>query len=196
MRTYLAVLVTLSALTMSCSNSSSNGAINSTAGTSASAEAFAPPDNNTPMIVMRQGEGAFGGKSFTVSVYADGKVHYDPHYTPSMSDIMGGNKPKPSPTPADWNITQEQLRSLIDGFAKADFLNLKDRYQYTEDGCPTHAEDLPTIELTLNLRDTSKKIQHNLGCMEVNSGPAYPRALKELEDRVVQITMKTHAEPQ
>jgi len=30
--------------------------------------------------------------------------------------------------------------------------------------------------------------------MEVNSGPAYPRSLKELEDRVVQTAIKGHAQ--
>jgi hypothetical protein len=189
---YLLVLAALLALTMSCSVSSSKDGSNST-GTS-SAQTFDPPDTNTPMIVMRKGEGAFGGGSYTLSIFAGGKVHYDPHYTQSMSDVMDGNKAKGSPTPADWNIRTEQFQSLLDAFAKADFLNLKDRYQYVQDGCPTHAEDLPTIELTLNLRDRSKKIEHNLGCMEVNSGAAYPRALKDLEDRIARVALGDHAQ--
>ncbi|MFL6374219.1 MAG: DUF6438 domain-containing protein [Pyrinomonadaceae bacterium] len=190
MKSHLTAIVALSFLAGACSISPSTGASGSRSNAPASADVFLPPaDPNTPMMIMHQGEGAFGGKSFTVSVYADGRVHYEPHYTTSMNDIFAGNKAKPAPTPTDRTITPDQLRALLDAFAKADFLNLKDRYQYAEDGCPTHAEDLPTIELTLNLRDKSKKIQHNLGCMEVNSGPPYPRSLHELEGTVKRVTL-------
>lgn len=186
MKTSLITVLVLSALATACASGSSNASVN------ANASSFTPPENNTPMIVMHQGEEAFGGGSFTVSIYPDGKVHYEPRYTTSMNDVMSGNKPKSSPTPADWTITPEQVGSLLDAFANADFLDLKDRYQYVEDGCPTHAEDLPTIDLTLTLRDKSKKIVHSLGCMEVNSGPPYPKALRELEDRVKVVALNGH----
>src|SRR4051812_11604978 len=149
MKNYPLVVIVLSAFAASCSISPSTAGSNN----SVNAASLDPPANDIPMIVMRKGEGAFGGGSFIVSIYPDGKVHYEPHYTTSMNDVMLGNKPKPSPTPADWTITPEQVQSMLASFAKADFLDLKDRYQSVEDGCPTHAEDLPSIELMLTLRD-------------------------------------------
>lgn len=144
------------------------------------------------MIVVHKGEGAFGGSSYTLSIWSDGKVQYDPRYTQSMSDVMSGNKPKPSPTSDTWRLTPEQVRSILDQFVKADFLNLKDRYRTAEDGCPSQAQDFPTISISLSLRDRDKKVDHDLGCREVNSGPPYPRELRELEDKIEQIALSEH----
>jgi hypothetical protein len=192
MKSYHFVIIVLSAFAASCSITPSNAVPSN----SVNAASLEPPANNIPMIVMRKGEGAFGGASFIVSIYPDGKVHYEPHYTTSMNDVMSGNKPKPSPTPADWMITPEQFQSLLASFAKADFLDLKDRYQSVEDGCPTHAEDLPSIELTLTLRDRSKKIDHSLGCVESGGGPAYPRQLREVEGTIEDVALKGHTRSQ
>jgi len=178
----------LAALVVSCSRSGSTV----TSPPAVGADSFEPPAASLPMIVMHSGEGAFGGASYTLSIWADGKVQYDPHYTQSMNDAMSGKKTLPSPTPATWRISAEQVRTILDEFAKADFLNWGNRYQYAEDGCPSHAEDFPNVEITLSLRDKEKKVAHNLGCREVNSGPPYPRALKDLEAKIEQIAFDGH----
>ncbi|HEY2847366.1 MAG TPA: DUF6438 domain-containing protein [Pyrinomonadaceae bacterium] len=153
-----------------------------------------PPDVNVPMVIIERSDDAFGGGNpYVASIYGDGRVEYKPRGVTSMRDAMEGNRPRPSPTPGYWTITQDQVRQLLDAFSQADFLALRDRYYNEADGCPTSVTDAPSINVTLNLSDKSKKVEHYLGCREVNSGPVYPRALRELEDRIETIALKDHA---
>ena len=138
-----------------------------------------PPQGDVAMIIVERTADAFGGGSpYTLSIYADGRVTYKPRGGTSMYDAMSGKTPGPSPTPAAWNITSDQMQQIFAAFTQADFFSLRDRYQDQGDGCPTTVTDAPSANVTLNLRDKSKTVQHYMGCREVNSGPVFPRAAK------------------
>jgi hypothetical protein len=186
----LAVILT-AATAISCERPASN-----TSYTASPAQAkFDPPDANVPMIVLEQSDDAFGGGlPFNLSVYADGKVDYKPRGVVSMSSVMSRETPKPSPTPAVWTISNDELQRMLDEFTKADFFALQNKYQDQNDGCPNYFTDAPMVYITMNLRDKSKKIAHYQGCREVNSGPVYPRALKTLEDKIAEIALAGHVD--
>lgn len=88
-------------------------------------------------------------------------------------------------------ITQQQLRQLISAFDKAKYFSLRDKYDGTEDGCPSYWTDSPSAITSININGKSKKISHYYGCREnppdASFGHVYPRALFELEKRIDEI---------
>jgi hypothetical protein len=84
-------------------------------------------------------------------------------------------------------ISQEQLRSLIDGFDRVDFFSLKDRYMDQSDGCSSDGRihEVAIMQTTsFMLNGKSKSVtRYPYECLERDGSP-YPRDLVALEQRI------------
>jgi hypothetical protein len=84
-------------------------------------------------------------------------------------------------------ISQEQLRSLIDGFDRVDFFSLKDRYMDQSDGCSSDGRIhevaiMQTTSFMLNAKSKSVT-RYPYECLERDGSP-YPRDLVALEQQI------------
>jgi hypothetical protein len=87
----------------------------------------------------------------------------------------------------EMRISQEQLRSLIDGFDRIDFFSLKDRYMDQSDGCSSDGRihEVAIMQTTsFMLNGKSKSVtRYPYECLERDGSP-YPRDLVALEQRI------------
>jgi hypothetical protein len=87
----------------------------------------------------------------------------------------------------EMRISQEQLRSLIDGFDRIDFFSLKDRYRDETDGCSTdgRVHEVAIMQTTsFMLNGKSKSVtRYPYECLERDGSP-YPRDLVALEQQI------------
>lgn len=159
--------------------------------TPATSRPIDPPQGNTPMIVMKRGENAFGsGPVFTISVFGDGRVEYVPGQDHPMP-IYKPEKPNPSPTPSNRVITRSEMDDIMQHLGSIGFLSMNGRYVDTTDGCPHVVSDQSTITITVNTRSGEQKtITHYQGCVEDPSfvSSVFPRSLKELEAKIMSLS--------
>lgn len=149
-----------------------------------------PPPGNTPMIILKRGENAFGvGPVFTLSIFGDGRVEYEPGEDHPMP-IYKPDKTIPRPTPSHRLISQIQLGEIILKASSIDLFSMRDRYVDTSDGCPHVVPDQASLTLTVNLQTGEKKtVLHYQGCLEDSSNISSisPKPLKEFEGMLLSL---------
>jgi hypothetical protein len=64
-------------------------------------------------------------------------------------------------------ITQDNLKTLVSEFEKADFFNLKDSYRLEEDGCKEVWTDNPSEIISIQSGEKSKRVLRYFGCQKI-----------------------------
>lgn len=156
----------------------------------AASRSVVPPEGNTPLIVLKRGENAFGvGPVYSISIFGDGRIEYVPSQDHPMPTYKA-EKAKPYPTPSYRILTAMQIDEIAKLIDSIGFFALNDRYAESSDGCPYVVSDLSSFSITVNIRSGEHKtIMHYLGCVEdpAFTSAAFPRSLKALEDKVVSL---------
>ena len=96
---------------------------------------------------------------YTVSLTADRRIIF-----------LGGRN---ATTPwAAGVASSAQMEKLVAALNRAGFLNLRDRYQRTEDGCEGVSFDAPKIFVSMTLGELTKSVKHDHGCVQHGVMPA------------------------
>jgi hypothetical protein len=100
---------------------------------------------------------------YSITVAGDGRVRYEgtAHVSLIGSDTS--------------SITSDQLTVLVAEFDRVGYGQMADRYAYGEPSCPSYVSDSPTTVTSLTRRGTTKRVEHDYGCVDA------PRALTALE---------------
>lgn len=114
---------------------------------------------------------------YELTIYADGKVIFE-----GKQNVRVQEK-------AEGQISQEQVKQIIDEFEKADYFSLNDQYKNAQDGCPTFWTDSPSVNTSIRFGEHEKAISHYYGCREKGGGGAkvYPAELYQLESKIDEI---------
>lgn len=173
-----ALLAVLLAITINCNGEKDTIAPNSNASAVTPTPTSAPikteriSDARDVLITLERGA-CFGRcPQYKVSISGDGKV------------IFEGKENTKVKGKAEAELTEDEVKMLVEEFDKIRFFDLNDRYDQTN--CPNAATDQSTVLISLKVGDKNRSISHYTGCVEGDEAPykPYPAGLLTLENMI------------